>query len=153
MRALLSALVSVYDWLLFLHVLGGFALLGGITGFWALVLATRVGDGLLPRQSELAVERPLIAITLAGAVLTLVFGIWLALYVDDYNLWDGWILGSLVLWAIGNGAGALAGRAFTRAAESEAGAPQARRQGLVLHTVSTVAILIVLALMIFKPGA
>lgn len=145
--------MSTYDWLLFLHVLGAFALLGGITGFWLLVLATRGGDRLLPRQSELALERPLIVVTLAGAVLTLVFGIWLALYVDDYALWDGWILASLVLWAIGNGAGERAGRAFTRAAEDEAAAPEARRRGLILHTVSTVAILIVLALMIFKPGA
>ena len=34
----------------------------------------------------------------SAALLLLVFGIWLALYVDGYEIWDGWILGALVLF-------------------------------------------------------
>ena len=35
---------------------------------------------------------------MSGAGL-LIFGVWLALYVDGYELWDGWILGALALFA------------------------------------------------------
>ena len=36
-----------------------------------------------------------------GGLGTLVFGVWLALYVKGYEIWDGWIITAIVLWAIG----------------------------------------------------
>ena len=35
-----------------------------------------------------------------GMMGAIIFGIWLAIDVDGYELWDGWILASFVLWAI-----------------------------------------------------
>ena len=52
----------------------------------------------------------------------IIFGVWLAIYLDAYQLWDGWILASLVLWAIGGWAGGQAGRAF-ESDRSPAGRP------------------------------
>src|SRR5829696_10590963 len=34
-----------------------------------------------------------------GGLGTLILGIWLALYVDGYEIWDGWIIAAIVLWA------------------------------------------------------
>lgn len=39
-------------------------------------------------------------LVIAGTLGTLVFGIWLAIERDEYQVWDGWILAALVLWAI-----------------------------------------------------
>ena len=35
----------------------------------------------------------------------LLLGIWLALEVDSYELWDGWIIAAIVLWLIASAAG------------------------------------------------
>jgi hypothetical protein len=82
-----------------------------------------------------------------GALGTIVFGVWLAIVQDAYHVWDGWIVAAIVLWAAGTGLGQRAGTAFA------ASGPQARRQGVVLQAASSAAILAVLVLMIWKPGA
>ena len=51
----------------------------------------------------------LVGVGMMGAII---FGVWLAIHVEAYQVWDGWILASLVLWAIGGWAGGQAGRAF-----------------------------------------
>ena len=58
----------------------------------------------------------------------------------------GVLLVSLVLWAIGGWAGGQAGRAF------ESG-PEGRAAGIRFQTISSVAVLLILILMIWKPGA
>ena len=77
----------------------------------------------------------------------LVFGIWLAIDIDGYELWDGWILASLVIWALAGWAGDRAGRAF---AEDPVGG---RRRGIRFQALNSVGILVILVLMIWKPGA
>ncbi len=139
----------MYDWLLFLHVLSAFFLVGALTYFWALVLATRPGRNTLPGATALAMARPATIAVAAGVAGTLIFGVWLAIDVDGYELWDGWILASLVLWAIGSGAGERSGRALTPVGDVY---PNWRR-GLLLHTVASLAALVILVLMIWKPGA
>ena len=47
-----------------------------------------------------------------GGLLTLVFGVWLAL--DDYDILDGWILTALVLWVVAAATGVLLGLATPR---------------------------------------
>ena len=51
----------------------------------------------------------------AGGLGVIVFGVWLALEVDGYELWDGWIVAAIVLWFVGSGAGAGSARACARA--------------------------------------
>ncbi len=139
----------MYEWLLFFHVLSAFLLVGALTYFWALVLATRPGRSVLPGRTSLAMARPATIAVAAGVAGTLIFGVWLAIDVDGYELWDGWILASLVLWAIGTGAGERSGRALTPVD----GEYPAWRRGVLLHAVATLAAVIVLVLMIWKPGA
>jgi hypothetical protein len=139
----------VYEWLLFLHVLSGFLLVGALAFFWALVLATRPGRSLFGGATSMSLARPATIAITAGVAGTLIFGVWLAIYLDEYQVWDGWILASLVFWAIGTGAGERSGRALTPVGDVY---PNWRR-GVLLHTVASVAALIVLILMIWKPGA
>lgn len=142
--------MEFYDWLLFLHVLSAFLLVGSMTAFWALVLGTRPGRPLLTQDAAGAVARPTNVLVIAGSVGALVFGVWLAIDHDDYQVWDGWILASLVLWAVAGGLGERSGRAFTRAMD---GSLEARRRGLLFHTGASLAVLLILILMIYKPGA
>src|SRR4051812_17588333 len=95
----------MYDWLLFLHVLAAFlavtaiVLLGGLLVLGASVAAQ---PPTLRRLLRLA-----LVLWAVGSVGVLVLGIWLAIYVDGYELWDGWIAAALVLWLV---AGAASGR-------------------------------------------
>jgi uncharacterized membrane protein len=142
----------VYDWLLFLHVLSAALLVGALAYFWALVVATRPGRTLFGGSVSLRMARPASIAVGIGVAGTLIFGLWLAIYLDDYHPWDGWIIASLVLWAIGGGAGGRSGQVLTPAGD-EYPTPEARRRGVLFHTVSSVAAVLVLVLMIWKPGA
>jgi hypothetical protein len=142
----------VYDWLLFLHVLSAFLLVGALAFFWALLIATRPGRSLLGGAVSLSLSKPATIAISVGVAGTVIFGVWLAIYLDEYQIWDGWIIGSLVLWAIGTGAGQRSGKALTPVAD-EYPTLEARRRGVMLHTVASVATLLVLILMIWKPGA
>ena len=79
----------------------------------------------------------------------IVFGIWLAIDDDAYQLWDGWILASLVLWAVADGPGARGGQEFERDPVGGRSRPAIRHQAH--HARSRV--LVILVLMIWKPGA
>jgi hypothetical protein len=139
--------VTGTDWLLSLHLLSAILLGGAMTGYWALVLGTRpAGATLTPTGAE-RLNRPLTVAVSVGALGTIVFGVWLAIVQDAYHVWDGWIVAAIVLWAAGTGLGQRAGTAFA------APGPLARRKGLVLQAASSAAILAVLVLMIWKPGA
>ncbi len=135
------------DWLLSLHLLSAVLLGGALTGFWALVLGTRPAGATLTAAGAERLNRPLTVAVSIGALGTLVFGVWLAIVQDAYHVWDGWIVAAIVLWAAGTGLGQRAGTAF-----ADSG-PAARRNGIVLHAASSAAILAVLVLMIWKPGA
>lgn len=139
--------MDLYDWLLFLHVLSAFLVIGGLTALWALVLGTRGATPDVDSDSQMRFGRLGGILVGAGMMGVLVFGIWLAIDVDGYELWDGWILASLALWAFGGWAGGKAGREFER--DPVAG----RRAGVRYQTLSSLAILVILALMIWKPGA
>jgi uncharacterized membrane protein len=137
--------VSRYEWLLFLHVLSAFALVASLVIFTTLLVT--------------AADRPspLLGISWLGSRLwdvgglgTLVFGVWMAIDADNYDLLDGWILAALVLWVIAAGAGSRVGLAY-RAVRDEGAelATVARTQQLVMIVATT----LLLVDMIFKPGA
>ena len=127
--------MSRYDWLLFLHLIGAFALMGSVVVFSTLLVAgERVAGPQLVFLGRRLFE--------VGGLLTLLFGIWLA--IDDYSITDGWILGALVLWFVGGGSGSRVGELYN------SGASERARQPLIVMSIATLAILV---LMIFKPGA
>ena len=47
----------------------------------------------------MTLSRVATAMVIAGTLGTIVFGVWLAISIDGYELWDGWIIAAIVLWA------------------------------------------------------
>ncbi len=45
----------------------------------------------------------------------LVFGIWLAIDVDGYEVWDGWVIAALVLWFVMGALGSRTGKIYNAA--------------------------------------
>ena len=138
--------MDLYDWLLFLHVLSAFLAVGAMAALWGLILGTR-SEGLLDPASAMTYGRTFGLIVGVGMMGAIVFGTWLAIHVDGYELWDGWILASLVLWAIAGGAGGQAGKAF------EAGSVAGRDKAIRFHAITSIGLILILILMIWKPGA
>jgi uncharacterized membrane protein len=143
--------VSLYEWLLFLHVLAAFSLVTALVLFWALIGAAWNTPAARAELLGATLGRPAGILVAAGSLLTLVFGVWLAIYLDGYELWDGWILASLVLWVIGVGTGERSGRVLGQPGGFTE--PALRRRGLILNVVSSLAVLSILVLMVYKPGA
>jgi hypothetical protein len=77
-----------------------------------------------------------------------VFGVWLALDVDGYELWDGWIIAALVLWIVGSAAAGRLG-----AAVRERGSVRGMDGARAMAGVMALATLLLLIDMIWKPGA
>lgn len=156
----------MYETLLFLHVLTAFALVAAFVMFWATIAATWRTDRVATAVAAARVARPANVLVVLGTLGTLVLGVWLTIYVDRYELWDAWILGALVLWAVGTETGRRAGVEFERANDvvarlaaeghdeptDELRALLRSRKALLLYSISSAAVLGILALMIFKPG-
>jgi hypothetical protein len=159
--------VSFDDWMLALHVLAAFAYVAGIIVFWILIVAVRRTDtpeGTIRLEPVVKVGNAAVGI---GAGGTIVLGIWLAFSVGDYDIWDGWIIAALVLWLISMPLGQRTGVAYmqgmTKAQELQAGGqtgPSAEllalnrtSQGVLFHFLASVVVLLILIVMIWKPGA
>ncbi len=159
--------MSFNEWLLALHVLSAFAYVAGVVLFWILIVAVRRIDtpeetirmGPIVNVGNVAVG--------IGAGGTIVLGIWLAFALDGYAIWDGWIIAAIILWAIAGAAGQRTGAAYmqgmTKAKELEAAGQRGAdaellalnrtSNGVLMHALSSVVVLLILLDMIFKPGA
>lgn len=153
------------SWLLAFHITGGFLLLGGGVAAGVLnLLAWRA-----EKPSEIALLLGLIRRTVPligiGALLTLVLGLWLV-HRDGFSYGQFWIWAAIVLWVIGNALGGRGGRHQAKAREeaercaAEGDVSTDRLRELLRDPVgngmswaSGVAILLVLVLMIWKPGS
>ena len=122
------------DALLFLHVLAAFLLMGTV------VMLSGVALGTPAPARTISLANVLWDV---GGIGTLVFGIWLALDIDGYGLFDFWILAAIVLWL---GATEL-GRRARAAIDDEPG------RFAQWHWLRTLVVVLLLADMIFKPGA
>jgi uncharacterized membrane protein len=159
--------VSFDAWLLALHVLTAFAYVAGIVLFWILIVAVRKIDtpeGTIRMEPVVKVGNAAVGV---GAIGTIVLGIWLAFALDGYAIWDGWIIAALVLWAVSGAFGQRTGVAYmqgmTKAKELDAaGRPgpdpellalNRTSNGVLFHFLTSVAVLLLLLDMIFKPGA
>jgi hypothetical protein len=159
--------MGLNDWLLALHLLSAFALTGAVTLFWVAAVAIRRTD--LPEQVA-SVGRLLPVgnvVVIVGTLGVVVFGVWLAIALDGVEVWDGWVIAAIVLWAIASEAGRRSDPEFApcieRANELVAAGqtgPDAQlaelartSRGLLLHSIATVAVVLILVDMIWKPGA
>ena len=131
--------MSTYDWLLLLHLIGAFAAMGSVVVFSVLLLGGR---------NVAAAELTFLGRRLwdVGGLLTLVFGIWLALDLDQYDFFDGWILLALALWAVAGAAGIRLGLAF------EGDEPPPPGSVNPLYAVMAISVTALLVVMIYKPG-
>ncbi len=129
----------MYETLLFLHVLSAFVLVAAIGLCWAIY----VGGGPLVRLG--AVVFPVWG---AASISVLVFGVWLAFDVSGYQLWDGWILAALALWAVSGAFGSQLAQGYKKMTEG-----MTERPALSAHVVATAAVLLLLIDMVWKPGA
>jgi uncharacterized membrane protein len=159
--------VSFDDWIIALHLLSAFAYVAGMVLFWVLIVAVRRTD--TPEGNIRMGPAVMVGTTATGigAVGTIVFGLWLAFSVGGYDIWDGWIIAAIVLWAIAGAIGGRTGKEYTagmdKAKELQAAGqtgPSAEllainrtQRGVILHTAASVALLLLLIDMIWKPGA
>jgi hypothetical protein len=132
----------VYHALLFFHVLTAFLLFGAVVMYSAFVLGAPVD-----RRSRTVAE----ILWGVGGVGTLVLGIWLALYLDAYKIYDGWIIAAIVLWVLANGTGSQTSKAMVPVVEGRAAAIDPR--AAAMHWLRTLIVVALLVDMIFKPGA
>jgi hypothetical protein len=161
------AAVSFDRWILALHVLSAFAYVGGLIVFWVLIYAVRradTPDGTTRLEPVVKVGNAAVGIGAGGTIL---LGIWLAFSYGDYNIWDLWIILALLLWvaaaAVGQRTGATYLAGMTKAQElqrdgqtgpnAELLALNRSQNGVVLHALATLIVLLIVIDMIWKPGA
>ena len=126
------------DTLLFLHVLSAAVLVSGLVALTARVLGAQLDTGAL---------QVFYVLWNVGAAGVLIFGIWLALKIDDYGILDAWILIAIALWAA---AGGVVEKALGSYRDSAEPVPAAAAR---LHWVGVALIVLLLADMIWKPWA
>jgi hypothetical protein len=132
----------VYEALLFFHVLAAFFLGSGVLIYSAFVLGSPVN------KATRTVAEILWGV---GGLGTLALGIWLALNRPEYEIWDGWIIGAIVLWLAATGTGQPVSMAFQpRGDDSPIAADQ---RVLVMHWLRTLLVVALLVVMLWKPGA
>jgi uncharacterized membrane protein len=157
--------LSRYEWLLFVHVLGAFAFLGGAVLAGALSLAALRRE----RPSEIALLLGLTRVAVVavgiGSLVTLGIGLWLVGEAPfGYGYGDGWIVAALVLWVASGALGGAGGRRDRKTRElaerlaAEGDAPSAELHArlrdpvsLTLSYTSGLLVVAILALMVWKP--
>ena len=123
----------MYDLLLFLHLLAAFVLVAGTMCLVPHAMTRAEG----PVVERLFKTGGILAAV--GGMGTLIFGL-LLVWDADYKFFTFWIIGALVLWVVGTGTGERTNRVE-------------RAQARPLLLISSLAVLGILILMIWKPGA
>jgi uncharacterized membrane protein len=159
--------VTFYEWLLALHVLAAFSLVAALVLYSAVIASSwnlAVPSDIVRLFRVSRVGDVAIAV---GSLGTLILGVWLAIDSDDYQVWDGWVIAALVLWALAMAAGGRAGKAYNEVRDRARGlvaegrdTPQPEltamlrsSRALGFFAANVVLILALLVVMIYKPGA
>jgi len=155
--------VTEAQWLLGLHLVGVFLFVSGAVAVGVLHMVALRRD--LPSEIALllGLTRPAVAIVGAGSLVTIGFGLWLVNH-GGFSLGDGWISAALALWVAAVVLGAIGGRSARRArylaerlaAGGDRPSDELRRAlcdpvALALNYASFLALVAVLALMVWKP--
>jgi uncharacterized membrane protein len=160
------ALVSLDDWILALHLISAFALVGALTIFSAMIAALWRTDDPAAVTSFMRLSIPGNALVGIGMGGTIVFGVWLAISLDAYHVWDGWVIAALVLWLLGGFFGSRTGDGYKQTADmaaqlSSSGAARSPELSAAMgasrafwfHVATIVVVVLILVDMIWKPGA
>ncbi len=157
--------MTATQWLLGVHLVGAFLFVSGAVAVGALHTAALRRE----RPSEIALllrlARPAVALVGAGSLLTIGFGIWLAKHAG-FSLGDGWLSAALALWVVSVVLGGIGGRSarhtryLAERLAADGDRPSDELRGALhnpvanaLNWLSFLALVAVLALMVWKPGA
>ena len=155
--------MDFYAWMLALHLLAAFAIASALVLYTVMVIKGRRAESA--EQTKLLfriapIGTPLIG---GGSVLALILGVILAIDSDRFEIWNGWIIAGIVLWALMGAIGQRTGAYYTavqqlaeeggEAAQQEVVARLRAPTGAMLHLATVLVFLLILLDMIFKPGA
>ena len=158
--------MELNDWILALHLLAAFALIAAEVAFTVMVVALWRTDSPARVAGMMRVAKTGTLLVMIGMAGTLVFGIWLAISLDAYKLWDGWVIAALILWALGGFLGQKSGEGYQAggelgeklAADGVTSSPELAEsfgasRAFWFHTATLLVVLLILVVMIWKPGA
>jgi len=158
--------LELNDWILALHLLAAFALIAAEVAFSIMIAALWRSDSPSNVASTMRLAQVGVMLVMVGMAGTVVFGVWLAISLDAYQLWDGWVIAALVLWALGGYLGQESGKGYQAGgelaeklvADGTTSSPELAEtfgtsRAFWLH-VATVAVVVLIVIdMIWKPGA
>jgi hypothetical protein len=161
------AAMSFQDWIFSFHLLFAATLVGGLVMSWIVVVAlysTKAADETLGFNRVGTVSNVAILLGLPG---TIALGIWLSILRPDFHPWDGWIIGAIVLWVIATAAVLRSIAEYRKpvvksrelvasgrlGASEELATLNRNFTGLLFRAVGSVAIVLIVIDMIYKPGA
>jgi hypothetical protein len=159
--------MSFQDWIFSFHLLFAATLVGGLVMSWIVIVAlyrTAAAAETLGFGRVAVVANVAILLGLPG---TIALGIWLAILRPEFHPWDGWIIGAIVLWLIATTAVLRSfveyrkpvakarelAAAHRDGASEELAALNRSATGLVFRAVGSLAIVLIVIDMIYKPGA
>ena len=158
--------MSLNDWILALHLLSAVALVAAEVMFTVMITGLWRSDSPTKVASTMPLARLGVLFVMIGIAGTVIFGVWLAISREEYQLWDGWIIAALVLWALGGFLGQKSGEAYQAggelgaklAAEGTTSSPELAEtfgasRAFWLHTATLVVVVLIIVDMIWKPGA
>ena len=128
------------DTFLFLHLLSAASLFAALVCFSAVVLGARL---------PVAVVGKLLPFWHVGLVGVFVFGLALAIDIDEYDPWDVWVLIAIGLWMAAGATGDKVPPAYRESGGQGPISSQVART----HWISVVVVLLLLADMVWKPWA
>ena len=126
------------DALLFFHLLSAASLFAALVCFSAVVLGARL---------PLGVVQTLLPFLYAGLLGVFIFGLALAIDIDDYDPWDVWVLIAIALWMAAGATGDKLPAAYKESG-GQVPIPSAVAR---THWISVVVVLLLLADMVWKP--
>jgi hypothetical protein len=159
--------MSFEDWIFAIHLLSAATLVGALVMSWILTIALRsveTAGTTLSFNRVAMVGATAIGVGLVGAIG---FGIWLAILRDAFHVWDGWVIAAIVLWCIATVAIVRAVAEYRKPAEKareliasgqtgpsdELAALNRSSTGFLLRALASVAIVLIVIDMVYKPGA
>jgi hypothetical protein len=159
--------VNFEDWIFAIHLLSAATLVGALVMSWILTIALRsveTAGTTLSFNRVAMVGATAIGVGLVGAIG---FGIWLAILRDAFHPWDGWVIAAVILWCIATAAIVRAVVEYRKPAEKareliasgqtgpsdELAALNRSSTGLLLRALASVAVVLIVIDMVYKPGA
>jgi type IV secretory pathway VirB2 component (pilin) len=162
-----SSGMTFEDWIFAMHLLFAATLVGSLVMSWIVVVASRTADTPGTTLNLHRVASVATGATVVGLFGVIAFGIWLAILRVDFHPWDGWVIAAIVLWGIATVALLRSFGEYAKPVErakhllssgqtgssTELTTLNRTVTGLVLRALASVAVVLIVIDMIWKPGA